>query len=103
MDVSVCPMAVVRAPVETVWALLADPQGYGAFWDMRVDRVVPPGPARAGQVVEGWPARLTIDAVDAERRQIRFTTTLPRLFGLGALNVITCTPLDAARCRVAYG
>jgi Polyketide cyclase / dehydrase and lipid transport len=101
MDVSVCPAAVVRAPVETVWALLADPAGYGAFWDMRVARVVPPGPARAGQVVEGWPARMIIDAVDAARRQIRFTTTLP--LGLLALNVITCTPLDAASCRVTYG
>jgi hypothetical protein len=101
MEVSVCPMAVVHAPVEVVWALLTDPAGYGAFWDLRVRRVVPPGPARPGQVVEGRPARLTIEAVDAARHQIRYTATLP--LGLTSLNVLTCTPLDPASCRVAFG
>ena len=101
MDVSVCPVAVVHAPAEAVWALLDNPAGYGAFWDMRVRSVVPPGPAQPGQVVEGWPSRVTVAAVDAARYQIRFTTTLP--LGLLGLNVITCTPLDAARCRVAFG
>jgi hypothetical protein len=109
VDVSVCPAAVVRAPVDTVWALLADPGRYGDFWDIHVTRVTPAGPARPGQVVAGWsrafgrrwPTRMAIEAVDADRQQIRFTTTLP--LGLVALNVITCAPLGATTCRVQYG
>lgn len=109
MDVSVCPAAVVRAPAETVWALLADPQGYGAFWDIHVDRVTPAGPARPGQAIEGrgrglgrrLPLRFVIEAVDADRHQIQFVGALP--LGLTSLNVITCTALDATSCRVQYG
>jgi hypothetical protein len=109
MDVSVCPAAVVRAPVSTVWALLTDPQSYGAWWDIRDARVTPAGPARPGQVVTGWagglgrrwPVRVAIEAVDAGRHQIRFAATLP--LGLTSLNVLTCTPLDATRCRVQFG
>jgi polyketide cyclase/dehydrase/lipid transport protein len=101
MTISACPVAVVRAPAEAVWALLADPAGYGAFWDLRVRRVTPPGPAQPGQVVEGWPARGIVEAVDAARYQIRFSSRLP--LGLVGLQVITCAPLDAASCRVTYG
>jgi hypothetical protein len=102
MIVSACPVAVVRAPAEAVWALLSNPAGYGAIWGIHIRRVVPPGPATAGQVIEAWPAlRATVEAVDAARYQIRFRARLP--LGLGGLEAITCTPLDAASCRVAYG
>jgi len=109
MNVSVCPAAAVRAPVGTVWALLADPQQYGAWWDIHDAQTTPAGPARPGQVVEGWarglgrrwPVRVAIEAVDADRHQVRFAATLP--LGLTSLNVITCTPLDAASCRVQFG
>ena len=95
-------MAVVRTPVETVWALLTNPAGYGPIWGIHIRRVVPPGPAQPGQVVEAWPAlRLHVEAVDAAHYQIRFRGSLP--LGLLGLESITCTPIDAASCRVAYG
>jgi uncharacterized protein YndB with AHSA1/START domain len=106
---SVCPAAVVAAPAERVWALLADPAGYDRWWDAHTERIEPPGPARAGQVIHGWsrglgrrwPVRVTVEAVDAERRQLRFHTTLP--LGLEMRNQIACAPLDAASCRVQFG
>src|SRR6478735_6703942 len=109
MDVSVCPAAAVRAPVETVWALLADPRWYGEWMDIHDVRATPAGPAQPGQVVAGWsrglgrrwPVRVAVEVVEAERHRVRFTAALP--LGLTSLNVITCTPLDAARCRVQFG
>ena len=109
MSVSVCPAAVVRAPVEAVWALLADPQRYDQWVDIHDVRVTPAGPAQPGQVVTGWsrglgrrwPVRVAIEAVDPGHHQIRYAAALP--LGLGSLNVISCAPLDAASCRVQFG
>lgn len=33
MSMSVCPIAVVAAPIERVWALLANPSSYDLWWD----------------------------------------------------------------------
>lgn len=109
MDVSVGPVAVIRAPVSAVWTLLADPQQYGAWWDIPDARTTPPGPAQAGQVVEGrarglgrrWPVHVAIEAVDVVRHQVRFAATLPLV--RTTLDVITCTPLDALTYRVQCG
>jgi hypothetical protein len=39
----------VNAPIDVVWNLLTDPAGWTAFFDIRITRVVPPGPAVVGQ------------------------------------------------------
>ena len=104
-----CPAAVVNAPVDRVWALLADPAGYDRWWDMHTEQILPEGPARVGQTLRGWsgafgrrwPVTLRIELVDEDRRQLRFQTTLP--FGLEARNQIACAPLDATTCRVQFG
>ncbi len=106
---NVCPAAIVQAPVERVWALLADPAGYDRWWDAHTERIDPPGPAQAGQTLHGWsralgqrwPVTATIELVDPERHQIRFRTALP--LGIEGLNQITCAPLDARSCRVQFG
>ncbi len=109
MTVSVCPAAIVAAPVETVWALLMEPERYDEWWDAHTERVTPPGPAVPGQVISGWSkalgrkwnVSLTIEMVDAERHQLRFRATYP--LGIGGLNQLSCTAIDANSCRVQFG
>ena len=33
MTVSLCPVAVVQAPPELIWALLSEPANYALWWD----------------------------------------------------------------------
>jgi hypothetical protein len=61
MTVSVCPIAIVAAPLEQVWALLANPSSYALWWDAQTDVIVPEGPTRAGQTVSA-PQQLWADA-----------------------------------------
>lgn len=76
---------------------------------MHAERVTPPGPATPGQVVSGWSKALgrkwlvsmTIEALDAQKRQMLLRTTLP--LGIVVQNQITCVPLDATLCRLQFG
>jgi hypothetical protein len=107
--VSVCPADTVRAPVETVWQLLASPAEYGRFWDLHVERVDPPGSATVGQRISGWTRELCrrwtvsgeIVDVDPERHRIRIRMSLP--FGVTSDNTISCTSVDASTCLVRFG
>jgi hypothetical protein len=109
MTVNVCPADRVHAPVELVWELLTVPAGYGRFWDMTVERVVPEGPAAAGQRFFGWSQALfrrwrfdgEVLEVDSERHQIRIRTYLP--LGIVGDNRILCTPLDDRSCNLRFG
>ena len=109
MGFSVCPTAVVAAPAECVWDLLADPTSYDAWWDARTVRIVPAGPAAPGQVVyaktrglgKTWDVTLTARSVDPSRRQLHLRVALP--LGVVNDNTITATALDAISCRVAFG
>ncbi|MGN6814000.1 MAG: SRPBCC family protein [Thermomicrobiales bacterium] len=106
---NVCPAVVVNAPVERVWALLADPARFDDWWDAQTVRVTPPGPAQAGQVIYGrsqalgrwWDVRAEIIRVDAARHRLVLHTTLP--LGLALDNQITCAPLDDGATRVQFG
>jgi len=109
MSLSVCPAARVAAPAERVWALLADPARYDAWWDAHLVSAEPPGRAQAGQVIRGracglgreWPVSLHVLAVDPDRHQIDLATTLP--FGVTMRNHIACAPLDEGSCRLSFG
>jgi hypothetical protein len=109
MAVSVCPADRVHAPAELVWELLMRPSEYGRFLDLTVERVDPDGPAAAGQRFVGWTRALfrrwRIDGevleVDAERRLIRFRTSLP--FGVVGDNRIVSTPIDERSCMLRFG
>lgn len=109
MTVSVCPAAIVAAPVETVWALLMQPEHYDEWWDAHTERVTPPGPAAPGQVITAWSkalgkkwdVSLTIEMVDVERHALRFRSAFP--FGIRIVNQISCAPVDASSCRVQFG
>jgi hypothetical protein len=85
MGFSICPIAVVAAPVETVWELLADPALYDAWWDAHTVRVEPEGKAKPGQVVYAktaglgrtWDVTLRVEAVDLAQHQVRLHIALP--------------------------
>ena len=109
MSLSVCPIAVVEAPMEDVWELMSHPATYTSWSDAVVDYVVPEGAAQAGQHVEAhtrlpWlklPVRIEVRGVDPTRHTLDLTTALP--FGITVLNHITIVPVDADSCRVSFG
>jgi uncharacterized protein YndB with AHSA1/START domain len=109
MGFTICPAAVVAAPVESAWELLAEPTLYDAWWDARTERIVPEGKASPGQVLYAkttglgrtWDVTLRVEAVHPERHQIQARVALP----LGVVNhaTITCTAIDTTSCRVQFG
>ncbi|MDP9150939.1 MAG: hypothetical protein M3O36_13500 [Myxococcota bacterium] len=50
-----CPTEVIDAPMEVVWSRLTDVARWGTFFDIRVQRVEPSGPATVGQRFFGEP------------------------------------------------
>lgn len=109
MSIDTCPADFINASVEKVWALLAHPSRYDGWWDAHTTHIDPEGPAVAGQTIHGWtrglgkrwPVRVQIEAVVADRHQIRFRSWLP--LGISAINHISCAAIDMSRCRVQYG
>ena len=107
--VSVCPAAVVEAPIERVWTVLTDSRNYGDWADAIFTRFDPPGRAVPGQVLEAdtrelgitFKVRLRIEAVDPARHQVVFDVSLP--FGVREKTTITATPIDAHLTRLQFG
>ncbi|HEY3310969.1 MAG TPA: SRPBCC family protein [Anaerolineales bacterium] len=109
MGISICPTAVVAAPLESVWELLADPALYDEWWDAHTERIDPPGRAAPGQVLQAktsalgrhWDVTLKIEMVDPQKHQLRFTIILP----LGTVNhqTTTLTAIDSVSCRLQFG
>jgi Polyketide cyclase / dehydrase and lipid transport len=103
-----CPTAVVNAPLEQVWALLTDPAGWGSFFDVRVTRIEPAGPAVVGQRIygESGPRSLHLKlelryvAIDAAHHAIGLNVRLP--FGITVREDLRCVPLASHQCSVSY-
>jgi uncharacterized protein YndB with AHSA1/START domain len=109
MTITTCPTAIVEAPVDRVWQLLADPHNYALWWDAETYAIEPVGRAEVGQRVlartralgKDWELRVTIAGVDPDQRIVDLTTQLP--FGVTVHNHIVCRSLDSTRCRVSFG
>jgi hypothetical protein len=109
MGLSVCPAAVVAAPVAVVWANLVQWERYAAWADVHPERIEPAGPATVGQPItfggkvlgRTLRFRFQVEAVDPERHQLGVHAFFP--WGLQERAHITCAPLDATTCRVQYG
>ncbi len=109
MGLSVCPIAVVAAPVELVWANLVQWERYSEWADVFVERREPAGPAAAGQTIDfagkalgrTWRFTFKVEEVNPERHQLDLHVIFP--FGLQEKPHIACYPIDAATCRVQYG
>jgi hypothetical protein len=109
MSLTVCPAAIVAAPVEVVWENLAQPARYSEWADAHVEGTEPEGPATAGQTVHltskrlgrVWQILFKIEEVNPEKHQISLHSLFP--LGLQMKPHISCAPIDAITCRVQYG
>ena len=109
MPVHTCPLSIVKAPIEQVWRLLAEPANYALWWDAQTRAIVPFGPAQPGQQIYAqskafgrwWDVHIVVQLVDEVNHQIQLITKLP--LGITVHNHLVCTPLDSATCRVAFG
>src|SRR5262249_13863242 len=109
MGLTVCPAAVVAAPVEVVWGNLVQWERFSGWADVQVERIEPAGPATVGQTISfrgkavgrTWRFSITVEEVNPERHQLGLHLFLP--FGLQEKAHIACSPIDATTCRVQYG
>jgi hypothetical protein len=109
MGLTVCPTAVVAAPVEVVWENLVQWERWPKWRnDVQVERSEPEGPATVGQTISfagkvlGRTLHFSfkVEEVNPERYQLGLYGFLPwRLQGKAH---ISCTPIDATTCRVQY-
>ena len=108
MGLSVCPAAVVAAPVEVVWEFL-HPENFNEWIDGRVEQIKPEGPAVVGQKIiatapalgRRWQVVFKVEKVDAERHQLGMHVTFP--LGMQLQEHVSCTAIDATSCNVQYG
>lgn len=111
MVLTVCPAAVVAAPVEVIWGNLVHWERYPEWFDrsLQVERSEPAGPAAVGQTTyfSGKRFGLTmhfvfkVEEVDPERHLLGLDAFFP--LGLQVKPHVSCTPIDATTCRVQYG
>jgi uncharacterized protein YndB with AHSA1/START domain len=109
VSVSVCPSALVDAPVERVWDLLTRPEGFDLWSEAALVAAEPEGRAHAGQLLHlvtrslGWAFAITIEVleVDAEHRRLHLLVDLP--FGVANDEVITLADAGDGRCLVRFG
>jgi uncharacterized protein YndB with AHSA1/START domain len=105
MAVVACPTAVVSASIDSVWALLTDPDRYRRWAGAELVRATPPGPVRQGQVMEfrarelGIAFRVRMDVGKPEPpRLLPLRVQLP--FGIVNNEHVVLMPLDPTRTRV---
>ena len=112
MGVSVCPAAVVAAPVGVVWENLVQWERYLEWADVQVERCEPEGSASVGQTITFGGTVLgrtlhflhfifKVDEVNPDSHQLGLHAFFP--FGLQEKAHIACSPIDATTCRVQYG
>jgi uncharacterized protein YndB with AHSA1/START domain len=109
MTVSVCPSAVVEAPVKRVWELVTSPEGFDTWTDATLVAADPNGPARRGQRLRlatrafgrGFPVTIDVLEVDDERHLLHLRVELP--FGLVNDETVTLTATGDGRTLVRFG
>jgi hypothetical protein len=103
-----CPTALVNAPIGRVWRLLTEPAGWGAFFDMRLIRIDPPGTAATGQLIQGESGprllhlRVTIEftEINLAERKLGMHVRLP--LGITVRENLSCSAVSETQCRVNY-
>jgi hypothetical protein len=113
MGLTVCPSAIVAAPVEVVWENLVQWERYSEWFsaDLLVKRSEPEGPASIGQTINfggkalgrTWHFIFKVEEVNPERHQLGLHAFFPFPFSFQMKPHIACYPIDATSCRVQYG
>ena len=106
---SVCPSAVIDAPVDRVWDLMTRPEGFDLWTDATLVSAEPDGHAAAGQELHlvtkalGWSfaVRISVREVDPERHRVGFLVALP--FGVVNDQVMTLAEAGEGRTLVRFG
>ena len=106
---SICPAAVARAPLDTVWSLLVEPAAYTRWSDTVVESITPPGRAHPGQEIalrtprrgQWFHARFVVESVDDASHVIVLRAFFP--LGLEVRSRIALSAVDARGTRVQYG
>ena len=109
MPLTVCPSAIVAAPVEIVWEILTQPTHYSAWADAQLQRIEPDAPAVVGQTIHfttraltlRWEIVFTVTKVEPAKHQLGLHAIFP--LGLQIKPLISCTPLDATTSLLRYG
>ena len=108
MSLTVCPAAIVAAPIEVVWNLL-QPSHLSEWADGKVEPPIPQGPAAVGQTFRvtskafgrSWQANFTVEKVNPEKHQLEMLVLFP--FSMQLHEHLSCTRIDESSCRVQYG
>src|ERR1051326_7656493 len=100
MGLTVCPAAIVAAPVEVIWGNLNQWERYSEWFsaDLQVERIEPEGPATVCQTISFI---FKGEEVNPERHQLGIHAFFP--LGLQMKPHIAFSPIDATTCRVQYG
>ncbi len=109
MGLTICPAAVVAAPVEVVWENLVQWELYSEWANVHLERIEPEGPATVGQTISfagkafghTWRFSFKVEEINTERHQLGLHAFFP--LGLQEIPHIACTPIGATICRVQYG
>ena len=109
MGLTVCPAAVVAAPVEVVWGNLVQWERYSEWADVQVERIEPEGPATIGQTIHftgkafGRTLHFIFKVEEVNPKSYRLGLHAVFPLGLQEKPHISCTPIDATTCPVQYG
>jgi hypothetical protein len=111
MGLTVCPAAIVAAPIDVVWENLVQWERYAEWADVQAERLEPEGPATIGQTIDfggkvfGRTLHFVfkVEEVNPERHQLGIHAFFPFPFRLQEKAHIACSPIDESSCRVQYG
>ncbi len=109
MSLTVCPAAIVLAPVELVWELLDNPRQLDQWAGGKVQWVESEGPMTPGQrfsvkskaLGRSWDALFTVKEVDRDKHVLQMNVAFP--LGMTLHQRLMTTPINATSCRLQYG
>ena len=109
MSLTVCPAAIVAAPIEVVWENLVQWELWSKWADVQAERIEPEGPATIGQIINftgkvfgrSLHFIFNVEEVNPERYQLGLHAFFP--LGLQMKPHVACYRIDATTCRVQYG
>jgi hypothetical protein len=109
MGLTVCPAAVIAAPLEVIWENLVHWERWSEWADVQAEHSEPEGPATIGQTINftgkvfgrSLHFIFKVEEVENERYQLGLYAFFP--LGLQMKPHVACYPIDASTCRVHYG